>query len=406
VPVMFIGIFVLGPLMARPLAGVIGWPLPQTIGVTGTLARRNSMRNPKRTARTAAALMVGVALVTGISILAASIKSSVRSIIGGQFSGDLVINTQTQGFGGLPPDLTTNLNQLPEIGTATGLQISFGKINGSKSATNLAVVDPATVGDVFDFKFLQGKVTDLTVTGIALSKSRANHDAVKLGDTMTVTMVDGVARPLTVQAIYDKEDFAGPYLVSKEFVQQSGADNFDFAVYATVAPGVNQQAALTAVAPLIAKYPTGKLLTRSQYISAQAKRIDQFVNLIYGLLALAVLVAIFGIANTMSLSVYERTRELGLLRAVGAYRAQVRASVRWESVITALLGTAQGIVIGVLLGYAVIISLRDQGLSKFTLPATTLIVVVVLAIVAGVIASLRPARRAARLDILRALSRH
>jgi putative ABC transport system permease protein len=406
IPVLFIGIFVLGPLMARPIAGVIGSPLPSVVGITGTLARRNSMRNPKRTARTAAALMVGVALVTGISILAASIKSSIRSVIGDQFSGDLVVNTQTQGIGGLPPDLTAKLNELPEIGTATGLQISFGKINDSKTATFLSVVDPATVGDVFDLKFVEGNVADLTANGIAVSKSRAKRNGMALGDIVTLTLIDGVARPLTVQAIYSEDELAGPYTVSKSLVQQSGADNYDFAVYASLAPGVSEAAALKALAPLMVQYPTGKLLTRSQYISTQAKQIDQFVNLIYGLLALAIIIAIFGIANTMSLSVYERTRELGLLRAVGAYRAQVRASVRWESVITALLGTAQGIILGLLLGYAIIVSLRNKGLSEFTLPVPTLLIVVALAIIAGVVASIRPARRAARLDILRALSRH
>ena len=147
-------------------------------------------------------------------------------------------------------------------------------------------------------------------------------------------------------------------------------------------------------------------MSRRAYIDEQASRINQFVNLIYGLLALAILIAVFGIANTLSLSVYERTRELGLLRAVGAYRSQIRASVRWESVITALLGAVQGIVVGVLLGYAIIVALHDQGLRRFTLPIVPLIVLVLLAIAAGVVASIRPARRAARLDILRAIATH
>jgi putative ABC transport system permease protein len=150
--------------------------------------------------------------------------------------------------------------------------------------------------------------------------------------------------------------------------------------------------------------PTAKLESRSQYIDSQASQIDQFVNLVYGLLALAVIIAVFGIANTLSLSVYERTRELGLLRAVGMSRAQVRSTVRWESVLTSLLGTIQGIVIGIMLGYAVILALRDQGLTTFTVPVTAMIVVVGLAVVAGIVAAIRPARRAVRLDVLQAIA--
>jgi putative ABC transport system permease protein len=406
IPLLFIGIFVLGPLLARPVAGAIGAPLPNVIGVTGTLARRNSMRNPKRTARTAAALMVGVSLVTGISVLAASVKSSIRSIIGEQFVGDFVVNTRTQGFGGLPPELTDRLSALPEVGSATGLQLGFGTIEGKQKASALSVVDPTTVGEVFDMKFVQGRASDLTADGILVSKERAEKDGLTVGATVTLRLLDGIGRPLTVQGIYTKDELAGPYTISQELYRTSGADLYSFAVFGTAAPGVSDADALRAAETVVNDYPTGKLLSRSAYVDEQSKQINQFVNLIYGLLALAVIIAVFGITNTLSLSVYERTRELGLLRAVGAFRSQVRSSVRWESVITALLGTAQGIVIGILLGYAVIVSLRDEGLRSFTVPVTTLIVVIVLAIIAGVVAAIRPAGRAARLNILAALARH
>ncbi len=406
VPVLFMGVFVFGPLIARPIAGVIGWPLPKIVGMTGKLARQNSMRNPKRTARTAAALMVGVSLVTGISVLAASVKSSVRSIVSEQFAGDFVVNTRTQGFGGLPPELETQLNGLAEVGTVSGLQLAYGQVSGKANPSPLSVVDPTTVGDVFDLNMMQGKERDLTASGILLSKTRADKDGLVVGDMVTLSLLDGVAHRLRVQGIYEKDELAGPYTISRELFHTSGADEFYLAIFGTAAPGVSESKLLAAATEVTRRYPTGELLSRSSYISEQAKQIDQFVNLIYGLLALAVIIAIFGIANTLSLSVYERTRELGLLRAVGAFRSQVRSSVRWESVITALLGTAQGIVIGILLGYAVIVALRDEGLRRFTLPTTTLVVVVVLAILAGVVAAIRPARRASRLNILQALARH
>jgi putative ABC transport system permease protein len=186
-----------------------------------------------------------------------------------------------------------------------------------------------------------------------------------------------VEHPLSVQGIYEKDALAGAYTISDKLFRTSGADQLYVAVFGKAASGVSQAKLLAAVKTVTKEYPTGKLLSRADYIKAQAKQLDQFVNLVYGLLALAVVIAIFGITNTLSLSVYERTRELGLLRAVGAYQSQVRSAVRWESIITALLGTAQGIVIGVLLGYAVIVSLRSEGSLRFTLPITTLIVVVV-----------------------------
>lgn len=406
IPLLFIGVFVLGPLMARPVAGFIGAPLPRVVGMTGTLARQNSMRNPKRTARTAAALMVGVSLVTGISVLAASVTSSVRSIIGEQFVGDFVVNTRTRGFGGLPPELTRKLNALPEVGSASSLQLGYGNVGGRTKASALSVVDPKTVSDAFDLKFVNGKASDLTAKGILISKKRADKDRLAIGGTVTLTLLDGVKHALTVQGVYQKDELAGPYTISEELYRSSGADLFSFAVFGTAAKGISAATALRAVERVTKEYPNGRLLSRSSYIDEQSKQINQFVNLIYGLLALAVIIAVFGITNTLSLSVYERTRELGLLRAVGAFRSQVRSSVRWESVITALLGTAQGIVIGILLGYAVIISLRDKGLRSFTIPVTTLIVVVVLAVVAGIVASIRPAGRAARLNILDALARH
>jgi putative ABC transport system permease protein len=405
VPVLFIGMFVVGPLVARPAAGFLGSPLPHVAGMTGTLARQNSMRNPRRTARTAAALMIGVALVTGISVLAVSIKSSIRSIISDQFTGDFVVNTRTQGVGGLPPELSQKLNDLPEVGTATGIQIGYGMVQGHTNATALSVVDPMSYYKVFDLNFVQGQADGLDSAGILVSKRRADQDGLAVGDTVTLSLLDGVQHQLTVRGIYEKDDLAGSYAISRELFQTSGADLFDFAVFGTTAPGVSEAQTLAAVEAVTKAYPTGRLLSRASYIDEQSQQINQFVNLIYGLLALAVVIALFGIANTLSLSVYERTRELGLLRAVGAFRSQVRAMVRWESVITALLGTAQGILIGLLLGYAVIISLRDEGLTTFSVPITALIFVVVLAFVAGVIAAIRPARRAANLHILDALAK-
>jgi putative ABC transport system permease protein len=402
IPMLFIGVFVLGPLIARPVARLIGAPLPALKGMTGTLARENAMRNPKRTARTAAALMVGVALVAGISVLAASIKSSIREIFDEQFTGDFVVSSDTFGFGGLPTTLADELNELPEVDTATGVGIGYGTIDGEGEP--LSLIDPTTARGIFDFDFEEGSLTGLSDQGILVSRSRADRDNLKLGDRVPLILFDGQVNDLTVQGIYDADELAGPYTITKQLYADGGGETFDFAVFITKVEGVSDADAERAIESVAAAFPNGEVESRADYIDSQASQINQFVNLIYGLLALAVIIAVFGISNTLSLSLYERTRELGLLRAVGMYRSQVRSAVRWESVITAMLGTLQGIVIGVLLGYAVIVALRDEGLSSFTLPVVTLVLVVVIAFVFGVVAAIRPAIRASKLDVLQAVA--
>jgi putative ABC transport system permease protein len=257
---------------------------------------------------------------------------------------------------------------------------------------------------VFDLEFTQGSMDALTDAGVLISVDEAEREQLRIGDSVDVTLLDGESRRLTVQGTYDKDELAGAYTVTKQLYAQSGADQFDFSVFILQAPDVEADTAAAAITRAAAAFPTGQVDSRQDYIDDQAASIDQFVNLIYGLLALAVIIAVFGIANTLSLSIYERTRELGLLRAVGMFRSQVRSTVRWESIITALLGTVQGIVIGVLLGYAVVLALRDEGFGRFTLPVGAIGVILVLAIVAGLVAAARPARRASRLDILHAIA--
>jgi putative ABC transport system permease protein len=402
-PVLFVGLFILGPIIARPFARLVGTPLPATRGITGVLARENAARNPKRTARTAAALLVGVALVAGVTVLAASIKSSIREIIGEQFTGDFVLNTSGGfGFGGLPLDAADRLNELPEVEAAAGVGIGFARLDGDDGIVSL--VDPTTAGRLFDLEFVAGAIEDLDDEGLLVSSSRAESDGKSLGDTYQVTFLDGVSRTLAVQGIYEKDELAGPFSMTKTLYGSTGADQFDFSVFMLKADGVSEDDARAAIETVTSDYPNAKLQSRSEYVEAQAAQIDQFVNLVYALLALSIIIAVVGITNTLSLSVYERTRELGLLRAVGASRGQVRSTIRWESVITAVLGTVQGIIVGLLLAYAVILALRDEGLGSYTIPWAALGLVLGLAVLAGVVAAWWPARRAARLDVLDAIS--
>src|SRR5262249_20994048 len=280
-------------------------------------------------------------------------------------------------------------NQLPQIDAAAGVQIGLAKIEGGDR--QLSVIDPGIAGRVFDLQFVHGSITDLNDNTILISKSHADNKNLAVGDTLAVTFLNGQTHNLKIAGIYKKDELAGSYTVSKSLYATSGADQYDFSIFIKKKPGVSDAEVEQAIKSVTAAYPTAKVQSRSDYIDSQAAQIDTFVNLVYGLLALAVIIAIFGIANTLSLSIYERTRELGLLRAVGATRKQVRSIVRWESVLTALLGAALGLIIGILLGYAVTLALSDQGLNSFTMPWGALILIVVIAFLIGVVAAIGPA---------------
>jgi putative ABC transport system permease protein len=225
-----------------------------------------------------------------------------------------------------------------------------------------------------------------------------------MGDLVTLEFLDGEERPLIVEGIYTEDELALSFVVTHALHETTGADQFDFSVYILTQEGVDERDARASIAEATAAYPNAELLSREAYLDQQTAQIDPIVNLMYALLGLAILISLFSIANSMALSVHERTRELGLLRAVGMTRAQVRSAVRWESLLVALLGTGFGVVLGVFFGWAISVTVREGGLTVFTLPATSIVVVAVLATAGALLATARPAWRAARLDILRAVA--
>ena len=388
---IFIGVFVLGPVIARPVVKGTGAPLPALSGITGELALENALRNPKRTARTGGALMVGVALVAAITVMSASLKDWIRDVFEEQFTGDYVVSTDMYGYGGLSPQLVAQLNELPEVDTATGVRIGFARVGTTAPSDEEYVsVDPATAGEMFDIGMVEGSLTALTTDGVLVDDDEAERRSVGLGDMLDFQFLNGTTRTLSVQGIYTEQDMAGPLVVSHALNEQSGTDQFDFSVYVLTADGVSDAAAMTAISRVSDAYANANLQSRSEYIDDQAAQLDQIVNLMYGLLGLAVVIALFSIANSMALSVHERTRELGLLRAVGMTRRQTRTAVRLESVLIALLGTGLGVLIGVFLGWSISVTIRGGGLATFTIPFGALAVIVVLAVLGGVIASMRP----------------
>ena len=405
--IVFIGVFVLGPVVARPLSDAIGWPAARLRGITGSLARDNAMRNPKRTSATAAALMIGVALVGFITIFAASAKESINAQVDQAFKADYVISTGSgfgAAFGGFSPQLASDIAKLPQVGGSSPLRFNQAEFGGSSEF--FAGVDPRSATEVFNMKVQDGAVGDLAqANSIGISRSVANDKHWRIGSRVPAQFPNGTT-PLTVRTIYgngNKEGFAD-YTLSIATVSEHYTAQLDQYVFVKLASGVSPLEGRQAIDGVLKAYPNAKLQDSTQFKDAQAAQINQLLGLIYVMLLLAVVIALIGIANTLALSIYERTRELGLLRAVGMSRRQLRSSIRWESVIISLLGTVLGLVIGLFFGWAVVQALKDQGFTKFAAPGGQLILVVIVGGFAGVLAAVFPARRAAKLDVLRAVT--
>jgi putative ABC transport system permease protein len=391
-------------VMARPIARFIGAPVQRVRGVTGTMARGNVQRNPRRTARTAAPVLIGVALVTGASVFAASIKDQIRSAVGESFVGDYVINSTKGGAVSLGQDFVDRLNTVPEVGVATGLGFARGVAGTDGKPAFGVVVDPVTAQGLIKVDFVKGSLSALTAKGVLISEGEAKRRQLDVGGTLTLR-VDGKPLPLTVEGVFVTTTLirAARIYDRDTFTPTSITTPAGF-VSLTRAVGVSDAQFRAVVGKAAADYGIGELQDKEQFINSRADLVDRSLAFIYGLLLLSIMIATFGIVITLLLAVYERRREIGLLRAVGMTRAQVRTTVRWESVITSVYGAFVGVLMGLVLGYVVIVALRDQGLNHYSVPVVTVAWIMVLAFVAGVAAAVLPAWRATRLNVLRAIA--
>jgi putative ABC transport system permease protein len=402
--ITLLGTVVLGPVVARPVAGLLGAPLARLRGLTGSLARQNAIRNPRRTAATASALMVGVGIVTLFTVFAASLKESTADTIDRSFAGDLVISSGPFG-GSLSPELAAGVGDLPEVDSAVGIGRGFASIDGDTK--QLTVADPAALASAVDVGVTSGSVSDMTADEIAISDATADANGWAPGDTLRVTFADGASTDLAVAATYDVSDIVGGYVLPSETYAPHTRQPVDSTVVIDLADGTSLADGKAAVERVAANYGSPDVEDRDEFAATMSAGADMFLTIIYALLALAIIIALMGIANTLSLSVHERTRELGLLRAVGQTRGQLRSMVRWESVIVATFGVVGGIGLGVFLGWALVEAASNTPgsvISQFVLPTNRLAIVVVVGAIAGVLAGLRPARRAARLDVLSAIA--
>ena len=399
---VFAGVIIVGPAIAKPVSLVLGRPIERWRGVTGAMARQNAARNPKRTARTAAPVLIGVALVTAFTAFAASLRAEIRDTIGSSFRGDFALSVDNQGFGGIPLSVTDQISALPEVGQATG--IGFVSVKFGEDTRFAVVIDPKTTGGLYDFTMIDGRQDALSAHGVLVSQTVATNKNLSVGSTLPITLVDGNVIPAKVEGIFDGSGTFGNYVVNQELFVDSSTPLFNNYVYIVKAPGVSDESLASAVEKITTDLGIGKLQSREAFIDAQAAQVNQILGLIYGLLTLSIFIAIVGIVITLLLSVFERTREIGLLRAVGMTRSQVRTAVRWESVITSLYGAVVGVVLGIVMGAVLIGVLADGGLSAFRLPVTGTVVILVLSFVIGVFASIYPAWRATRVDVMRAIA--
>ncbi len=400
---IFVGVAVLGPSYAAPVSRVLGAPL-SALGITGRLARENAMRNPKRTSATASALMIGVGLIVFFAVAGQSIKASASQAIDKTVTGDFVIDSQSFN-GGLDPKLTRQVQALPEVRTATGIRFGVAKID--HSGTIVLAIDPATFSQIVALPTVAGSFDQLGADGLAIPESLANEKHWTVGTPVPATFTLTGDQTLRVADIYRATlPGQGRYLMSltgfdANFPLNQQVDN---QIYVKLEPGADAAAARQAMNRLAAPYPTAKVEDLQTFKKAQLSQIDQLLTIVTLLLALSLLIALIGVVNTLLLSVYERTREIGLLLAVGETRRQLRRSISEESVIITLLGTVLGLVIGMCFAWALIRALADQHLNVFSIPVGQLVEFVVAAAVVGVLAALYPAFRASRLNVLEAIA--
>ncbi|MFF5937971.1 ABC transporter permease [Streptomyces sp. NPDC012508] len=394
---------VLGPVASSHAVRILGGLLR---GVNRGLARRNALRSPKRTAATATALMIGVAVVSLFTVFGASLKATMDQTVSRSFAGDVAVTTPAFGAGGsgLSPRLAPALAELPEVETAVGLGQGVAEVDGEGRA--LTVTDPTALAGSFDLGDIQGSLAGLGTDGIAVADAEADKSGLTPGSTTELAFTDGSRHTFTVKAVYEQSELAGDYVITREAWAPHRAQDSDTLVAVTFEDGVSTAAGTAAVEDVTTAFGNPEVQTRDEYAESSAGGIDMMLTLVYALLALAVLIALLGIANTLTLAVHERTRELGLLRAVGQTRAQLKAMVRWESVLVAAFGTVGGLALGGFLGW-VLVKASDGASDSafaFAVPPAQLAIVALVGLAAGVVAAWRPARRAARLDVLRAIA--
>ena len=403
----FIGVALLSPRLVKPLASLVGRPLERLRGVSGRIARENAVRNPGRTASTAAALMIGLALVSFVAVFAAGIKGSIGDAIDKTFAGDLFLSHK-DGFSDIPAKTAEAINDIDGVEVASATGYTQNDVVGAKGGGYLTLVDPVSAGGVLKLEWVEGEdqlLSDLSSREAVIDDGWGEQNGFAVGDAFTSVTPSGEEIEYTITGTFkDNTDFIGDFAASNANAAAYNEANRATNVLVKLDPRADSASVREQIeAAMSGTFPTVEVEDQEELKDSIGAQLDEVLGAIYGLLALALIVSLFGIVNTLALTIYERTRELGLLRAVGMSRRQVRQMVRYESVITALIGGVLGLALGVI--FAIIASrpLADEGFT-LTIPVGTLAALLGLAILAGVLAAIGPARRASKIDVLEAVA--
>jgi putative ABC transport system permease protein len=397
---VFLGTAVLAPVIGPPVVRVLAAPYPRWFGSTGRLARENAQRNPRRTAATASALMIGLALVTAMSVLGASTSDSIDRLVDDGLKADYVVSNAVQ----VPfsTSVARDLAAVDGVDEVAAYRVGFGQVGGQD--TFLAAFDPDPMLRAVTVEQATGDLEALGDGTALLSDDRAAAEGLAVGDTLELTLPAG-PQELEVAGTYATNQFIGaPVVVSPETLEEGGVAPADNLVYVTRSPDADPEAVTAGLEAALTGLPTVTLKDQDAFAEEQRAPVNQLLAIVYALLGLAIVIAALGIVNTLALSVIERTREVGLLRAVGMSRRQLRTMVRLEAVVIAVLGALLGVALGLVFGISLQRALAGQGIEILSVPWTQLLLFLVAAGLVGVLAAVWPARRAARLDVLRAIT--
>ena len=399
---IFIGIGMLAPVVARPMASAIGRPLARLLGISGRLGRENSMRSPRRTAQTSSALMVGLALVSTIAVFGASLSKSATSSVDEAVSADYIITPAGNGGnGGFSASVATTAARIPGVSAVSSVYSGQFEVRGALNSLTAVSTDDLPKTVILRLDSGAG-ASALAAGNLLIDSTTATNKHLSVGSVVPVKFAQTGNTTMRIGGIYKANALLGSYLVGDAFFLSHFDTPLPVAVLlrTTGGPGADSKA----VDALATPYPNLKIQTLAQFKKSQEQQVNQLLGLVYALLALAVLIALIGIVNTLMLSVFERTHEIGLLRAVGMKRRQVRSMIRSESVILSLFGAIIGVVVGTALGTAFAASLKQQGITDIVIPVASLVVFLILSALLGLGAATWPARRAAKLDVLAAIA--
>ena len=402
---VFVALVVFGPAAARPGASVMGAPLPRLKGIVGRLAQLNTGRNPKRTAYTASALMIGLGVVCLFLVLNASVRQSIDEIIDERFTGDFVVASEASMMGGgLPSQVEDDINELSDVDVAAGIRFGFAEVDGS--TTTISGVDPQRAFQLFDVGVSEGNADALNDGGIATTVDKARDKGWSVGDDIDVTFAETGAQQLPLVALIDDDQLTGSYVVGTQLFEDNVPNSGDALILVKLVDGVTVDQARPELEGVVDQFASAELQDLDQYKDANKAQFNQILIMMTVLLTITIIIAMIGIVNTLILSVVERTQEIGLTRAVGASRRQIRSAIRWEALLIAAFGLIAALATGVLFGWVVVEALKDDGFSAFVIPFGALIGVTFFTGALTFLAALFPAAWAARRPILAAIADH